>query len=156
MLNLIAYSIANKFPNVKNISTEQLDSKLDKLQGTSLIIIDAREKEEYLVSRIPSAKYLHFKTEPEEIEHFLSENSEAGKFTQVVCYCSLGYRSSVLAEKINRLHLESVEALNLEGSIFKWANENRSLEGSQSVHPFSYLWGFLGLNLTKWKWNAET
>ena len=44
MNKYLGYSIANKFPNVKNISTEQLDSKLDKIQGASLIIIDAREK----------------------------------------------------------------------------------------------------------------
>ena len=69
----LAYSIANKFPNVKNISTEQLDSKLDKLQGTSLIIIDAREK---VTNRGKGGKYLMFLGDLEH-NHLLSNKFES-------------------------------------------------------------------------------
>jgi len=79
-------------------------------------------------------------------------NINLDKETRIVCYCSLGYRSSILAEKISKSGLENVKAYNLEGSIFKWANENKSLEGSQLVHPFSYVWGLLGLDFSKWQW----
>lgn len=47
-------------------------------------------------------------------------------------------RSSLLAEKINKCGLENLQVFNLEGSIFKWANENKPLEGSDFVHPFRF------------------
>jgi hypothetical protein len=50
--------------------------------------------------------------------------------------------------------LANVKAYNLEGSIFKWSNENRELDGGDGgVHPFSYLWGGLGLQWSKWRWS---
>ena len=50
--------------------------------------------------------------------------------------------------------LDNVKAYNLEGSIFQWANENRPLDGSEGVHPFSYVWGCLGLRWANWRWTV--
>ena len=60
-------------------------------------------------------------------------------------YCSVGYRSSILAEKLQDLGFTRV--YNLEGSIFKWANEGRPLAQDQTpvqkVHPYNTDWGKL-------------
>jgi len=128
--------------------------QIGNTEKRDLIIIDTRNKDEYLVSRLENAKHFHFKESDQELQKFITENADS-KPTDVVCYCSLGYRSSILADKINKLELSNIKAYNLEGSIFKWANENRPLQGSQAVHPFSYLWGILGLNWSKWQWTPD-
>jgi hypothetical protein len=65
---------------------------------------------------------------------------------QVVCYCSVGYRSSRLAVKLNKLGISN--AVNLKGSIFKWCNEGRELvdgRGSKmqaaKAHPYNTVFG---------------
>jgi len=57
----------------------------------------------------------------------------------------VGYRSSILARKLQTLGFKEVH--NLEGSIFKWANEGRPLVQGQTtvhkVHPYNAHWGRL-------------
>ena len=114
-------------------------------------------QDEYEISRIPKSQHLHFLSDEEKIRIFLANNdlynSTVDEKFDVVCYCSLGYRSAVLVRKINEIvqsdGIGNVETYNLEGSIFKWANEDRPLVNSENlssvhVHPFSTLWGFLG------------
>ncbi|MHC4140171.1 MAG: rhodanese-like domain-containing protein [Planctomycetota bacterium] len=63
----------------------------------------------------------------------------------IVVYCSVGYRSSILARKLQTLGFKKIH--NLEGSIFKWANEGRLLFQGQTivhkVHPYNAHWGNL-------------
>lgn len=73
----------------------------------------------------------------------------------VVCYCSVGYRSSVvageLAEHLRACGQGETRVYNMEGGIFEWACQGRGLvkqaEGvdsvADSVHPYSGLWGKL-------------
>ena len=54
--------------------------------------------------------------------------------------------------------LFSVQVLNMEGSIFKWANEGKPLvddknEPTNFVHPFSYKYALPTLSWKKWKWS---
>jgi 3-mercaptopyruvate sulfurtransferase SseA len=76
-----------------------------------------------------------------------TEEAAAGvsKETPLVTYCSVGYRSGALATKLRAAGFTSVR--NLEGSIFQWANEHRSLVREDkpvaTVHPYSGLWGRL-------------
>ena len=53
----------------------------------------------------------------------------------------------------------SVQVLNMEGSIFKWANEDKALvdhknEPTKFVHPFSYKYALPTLSRSKWKWST--
>ena len=79
-----------------------------------------------------------------------------GEPVTVVCYCSLGYRSSALAQQLayeldKPVHQElksKTVIYNLEGSIFKWANEGKDLEDNKGrktvyVHPYNIVWGKL-------------
>lgn len=63
----------------------------------------------------------------------------------IVVYCSVGYRSSILARKLQDKGFTNV--YNLEGSIFKWANEGRPLVQGKvtvhKVHPYNAHWGHL-------------
>ena len=71
------------------------------------------------------------------------ESSSAGLGT-VVCYCSIGWRSSKMVERLVAGGVSDVH--NLEGSIFKWANERRDLRDGKKnethlVHPFNSVFG---------------
>ena len=66
--------------------------------------------------------------------------------TPILLYCSVGYRSSRLADQLRRRGYS--QAANLEGSLFAWANEGRPLVNAQGkaalrVHPYNETWGKL-------------
>lgn len=61
----------------------------------------------------------------------------------VIVYCSVGYRSSQMAERLRKAGVANV--FNLDGSIFQWANEGRPLqkagEPAKVVHPYNKTFG---------------
>ena len=130
--------IRTQFPSVAQISTEQLEQWL---VTESPLLLDARSPEEYAVSHLQNADLATSQTALKDV----------GKDTLVVVYCSVGYRSSRLAEKLADAGYENV--YNLEGSIFQWVNEGRAVyRGSQrvkQVHPYDDHWGKL-LNKELW------
>ncbi len=71
------------------------------------------------------------------------------KHVPVTLILSVGRRSSVLAEKVQKQLLEqgSTRVLNLENGIFGWHNETRKLtrgtDETEFVHPYSWRWGRL-------------
>ena len=87
---------------------------------------------------------------------------DSQKQLDIICYCSVGYRSAKMAEIIqDKIHTsvkanENVNVYNLEGSLFKWANEKRAMidqQGKKTIfcHPYSTIWGkFLDSDLRKW------
>ncbi len=60
-------------------------------------------------------------------------------------YCSVGMRSSKAAATLVRSGRANV--FNLQGSIFQWANEGRTLVANgravHVVHPYNERWGVL-------------
>lgn len=89
-------------------------------------------------------------------KYFFTIGKSSEDSVQVVCYCSVGYRSSALAQELlSEMRKPAYEEIkskiriyNLEGSIFKWANEGKDLEDSRGrkttvAHPYSSLWGKL-------------
>ena len=157
IVSLISRFVKYKFPDVSNISTEEV-SHLDQ---DKTILVDTRKKEEYDVSFIPRAVHLEFPASEDDVAKFVSEHVRDDT-ENVVCYCSLGYRSSIVAGLVTK-HLKehnmtNINVYNLEGSIFKWVNEDRPvlntrLETVHYSHPFNIMWGLLGLSLSKWKWS---
>lgn len=68
----------------------------------------------------------------------------------MVFYCSVGYRSSTMVERISAAahHSGARSVLNLRGGIFRWYSEARDVydidgEITDDVHPYSDLWGRL-------------
>ncbi len=114
------------------MSVEQLDAMKD-----DVIILDAREKEEYEVSHIPSAMYIGY----DHWEKKLAESLDRNK--PVVLYCSIGYRSEKLGEKLEKMGFS--EVYNLYGSIFEWANQGLPLVDSENqptkeIHCYNKKW----------------
>ena len=101
-------------------------------------LLDTREKKEYEISHIPGAiwvGYNNFK---------LKRVKEIAKDAKIVTYCSVGYRSERIGEKLQKAGFTDVS--NLKGSIFKWVNEGNRLEDkdgqtTDKVHGFDKNWG---------------
>jgi rhodanese-related sulfurtransferase len=109
------------------------------------IIFDAREKAEFDVSHIPDAIYLGYS------DFNAGSIKNIPKEKNIVIYCSIGYRSEKIGEKLLRLGYKNV--YNLYGSIFEWANEKYPLVGSNGkttdrVHGYNKSW-------SKWVTNEE-
>ena len=132
--------IRNKYPDVKQLQTAELQKLSKSPDSKPVILIDARRKEEFQVSHISGAKNIPYKS-----KDLLKYLIDIKPDSHIVVYCSVGYRSSILARKLQFLGF--VEVHNLEGSIFKWANEGRPLVQGQTtvhkVHPYDARWGSL-------------
>ncbi len=141
--------IRNKYPDVKQLQTAELQSWLTNSGSKPVIIIDARRKEEFQVSHISGAKNI-----PYNIKDPLKYLIDIKPDNPIVVYCSVGYRSSILASKLQTLGFKEVH--NMEGSIFKWANEERPLVQGHTivykVHPYNAHWG----SLLEMEYHADT
>ena len=132
--------IRNRYPDVNHIQTAELQSWLISSSSKPVILIDARRKEEFNVSHIFGAKNIPYNSK-DPLKHLVDIKPD----NPIVVYCSVGYRSSILASKLQTLGFKEVH--NLEGSIFKWANEGRPLVREQTtvhkVHTYDTSWGSL-------------
>ncbi len=125
--------ISLRFPDVQSITTTDLAGWIDSKSRRAPLLLDVREEEEYELSHLPEAVRIQPGTSPLEALKGLAPD------TPVVTYCSVGYRSAIAARLLRDGGHTNV--VNLEGSIFQWANEGRPLEDAQGpasrVHPFS-------------------
>lgn len=118
--------------SVPAISCEQLSEKLERV-----VLLDAREQAEYDVSHIKNAKHVGYKT--------FAEGALAGisKDSTIVVYCSVGYRSEKIGERLKALGFANV--YNLHGGIFEWVNQGNSVFNgigeTDSIHAYSKVWG---------------
>lgn len=129
--------VRETFPDVPQLSTERLAEML--AQDADVVLLDARSEKEFETSHLQGA------TLATSVRAARKELAQHGGKPIVVVYCSVGYRSSRLAERLGAQGVENV--FNLEGSLFKWANEGRPVyRGSKPVrfvHPFDPEWGKL-------------
>ena len=155
-MNLCIRAIARAFPRVKVFETNDLHLCLQG-QIDIPILYDVREAGEFNISHIPGAVHVRPSISDDELKAKVLEHCEGCK--KIVCYCSVGYRSSQLVDRIQTLLAltdKEVHAFSLSGSIFKWANEGKPLvdvNGSSTkyVHPYSLTAGTL-LDRQLWKW----
>lgn len=118
-----------------------------KLPGEDVIIFDVREPEEFAVSHLPGA----IQVDPGISEaEFQSRYGSAMEGKTAVFYCSVGRRSSHLAERVATVveTQTSKAPANLIGGVFQWSNENRSLmstagAATNAIHPYNAHWGRL-------------
>lgn len=100
-------------------------------------ILDAREKAEFDVSHIPNAIYIGYKDLEESVL------VDIPKDAKVVLYCSIGYRSEKIGEKLQKKGFSNV--YNLYGSIFEWINQGNKVVGrdgqpTDEVHTYNRKW----------------
>lgn len=102
-----------------------------------VVILDAREQKEYDVSHIDGAKCIGF-------DHFdITSLEGVDKDDQIVLYCSVGYRSEKIGEKLKAEGFTNV--YNLYGSIFEWVNRGNEVVDSEGnptkqLHTYDLLW----------------
>lgn len=114
------------------ISAEKAYQQKDKF-----IFLDTREWEEYSVSHIPQARYMgydNFNWDP-------IKNIE--KETPIIVYCSIGYRSEKIGQKLKKAGYKNV--YNLYGSIFEWVNKGYTVHDPKGkstikVHTYNKKW----------------
>jgi rhodanese-related sulfurtransferase len=131
-LTLVKQLIRRKFPTVRQMSTAEFAQILANDQSTRSLILDSRSEAEYAVSHIAEAH---------RVEGDLSivpVLSGIPKSTPIIVYCSVGYRSSRVVQKLMEEGFQNVS--NLEGGIFQWYNEGR---WNEQVHPYNAVWGML-------------
>ena len=131
-------SIRERFPDVPQLSVDELEARLEGAGSEPPLLIDVRAPEEFAISQLPGA----VNASGEELRALVEE---AGEERDVVLYCSVGYRSSAEAEVLIERGFSRV--FNLEGSIFAWANSGRAVyrgdDPVEAVHPFDEDWGRL-------------
>ncbi|MGH9338379.1 MAG: exo-beta-N-acetylmuramidase NamZ domain-containing protein [Acidobacteriota bacterium] len=132
-------SIRKQFPEVQQLQTEELAAWLSDRSRPAPMLLDARSPEEFAVSHLSGARLLAPQADPAQVLLTTSKDRE------IVVYCSVGYRSSAAAGRLQKSGFTRV--FNLEGSIFKWANEGRPVyrQGKRvgQVHPYDEQWGLL-------------
>ena len=121
-------------------------NNFSKLNHEKIIVFDVREKNEFDVSHLPQA----IQVDPEiSNQSFISNYKEQVAGKDIVFYCSVGQRSSVLASRLKSALIEqgATKVYNLKGGVFRWSNEKKELiqdnKPTQFVHPFNPLWGLL-------------
>jgi rhodanese-related sulfurtransferase len=132
-LETMTRKVAKEFKDVRQLSTADLAAWLADTGRKPPQLLDAREPAEFAISHLPEA----IRVDPEaSAEQGLAKIDRA---RPVVVYCSVGYRSSVIARKL--IKAGHSQTMNLEGSIFKWANEGRPVvrdgKPAHQVHPYS-------------------
>jgi rhodanese-related sulfurtransferase len=135
--------IQEDYPDVPSITTDELAESL--AAGRAVVLLDVREPEEFAVSHLAGARRVTSAAEA------ISALDTAGPDTLIVAYCSVGYRSAALVIALREQGMAS--AVNLEGSIFAWANAGLPVYRGDTevaeVHPFDDAWGTL-LNQGLW------
>lgn len=131
--------IANDHPEARHLSTDSLAVLLADSTRAQPLLLDTRPPEEYRVSHLPGARRI----DPDATSFPMLD--DVPRDTLIVAYCSVGYRSSGIAERLQEAGFTNV--YNLEGSIFRWANEGRPVyrdgQPVRHVHPYDALWGQL-------------
>ena len=102
------------------------------------IFLDARERQEYSISRIPTALHVGY-------QNFTTKVLDSIDRKKVmVVYCSIGYRSEKICEQIQKSGFKNV--YNLYGGIFEWVNQGLPLHDNQKkqtnkIHAYDKKWG---------------
>ena len=122
--------------SVPVIDAKALEKKL--AEPATPILLDAREPDEYAVSHLEGAKNVGY--EDFDLKTLVGIDKDA----PIVVYCSVGYRSEKIGEKLQKAGFRNV--VNLWGGIFDWANlklplVNEAKEKVSSVHPYDENWG---------------
>ena len=84
-----------------------------------VIVVDCRRPDEYAVSKIPGAENIFFKCEDNEILEGLESNGLNEQTHLIINYCSLGYRSAIMTNRIKEA-LSTNPSLNQGMNFFKF------------------------------------
>lgn len=118
------------------ITPAELSEKIKS--DTTIVLLDARELDEYTVSHIPGSRYIGYNN------FELKTVKDIPKDATIIVYCSLGVRSELVGEKLIEDGFINVE--NLYGGIFEWVYYNQTIvdkkeKETNKVHTYDQNWG---------------
>ncbi len=118
--------------------TDLTVDELIQASAPSAVLLDTRERKEYDVSHLADARWVGFK------DFDLSRVDDLPKDAFIVTYCSVGYRSERIGEKLQKAGFQNV--VNLKGGIFDWVNKGYPVvdgqgQPVQQVHGYDERWG---------------
>jgi rhodanese-related sulfurtransferase len=117
---------------VNEISVKEL------IQKSDVVLLDAREPAEFKVSHLTNAIHVGY-------DNFnIDSVKDLDKNESIVVYCSVGYRSEKIAEKLKSAGFTNVS--NLYGGIFEWVNQGYKIvevneKETNNVHAYNKTWG---------------
>lgn len=131
--------VHERFPGVKHLTPSELAAWLADTNRVAPVLLDVRTRAEFDVSHLKGARWVDPEIKAAALLPTLPRDRP------VVLYCSVGYRSADCATRLLRAGFTNV--INLEGSLFQWANEGRPIESARpdkpQVHPYSERFGRL-------------
>ncbi len=123
-----------RYPAVRWVDAPTLRTWI--ASGRAVVLLDAREPAEFRVSHLAGARRI----DPDEPD---VRGLRRWRNARVVVYCSVGWRSAIVADRLRRAGFTDV--YNLERGIFGWANRGYRVEREgravRAVHPFDDTWG---------------
>lgn len=143
-LDAVVATVSRLHP-VTNIDVSALrDSGATERGLDRYVMFDVRKAEEFEVSHVKGAVHV----DPDiSADAFLKQHGSLLKDRTAVFYCSVGYRSSIMVERIAKEKGDSTGLVNLRGGLFQWYNDGLAVYDSvgvtDKVHPFSAYWGRL-------------
>lgn len=161
-LESVINRVSKKYPDVTQLTTEAWSTIYDNEQSEGWLIFDVRQLEEFEVSHLKNAIRISPDSSYDEvISTLLSWRRDLGSNpTNVLFYCSVGFRSSHLIDKLNKQGgaEKKFRFHNLEGGLFRWVNDGYHIKHpssfiepkdrasdrpSELVHPYNWWWGRL-------------
>ncbi|WP_436517596.1 rhodanese-like domain-containing protein [Ekhidna sp. To15] len=123
------------------IKADSLKPRMD-----DVVILDTRAIEEFEISHLHGARFVDYDA------FEIDQVKDIPKDQEVIVYCSVGYRSERVGEKLKKAGFTNVK--NLYGGIFSWKNEGYEVVGvnntpTDSVHTYNKSWGKWLLKGTK-------
>ncbi len=120
---------------VKTIQPKEVKALMAK--GEKIVILDTRAPEEFNVSHLAGASFLNYDS------YSTADLKKIPSNAKVIVYCSVGYRSERVGEKLLKLGYKDVS--NIYGGIFEWKNEglevvNQKSQPTDSVHTYNKNW----------------
>lgn len=105
--------------------------------GTSTTWLDTRENNETMVSSIKNSLHVGYE------DFTISSIDSIPKDSEIIVYCSVGYRSEKIAERLIKAGFSNVK--NLYGGIFEWVNQGqatyRDNQITPEIHGYNKIWG---------------
>lgn len=117
--------------------TVPLIQSSELIEKDNVVILDTRSPREFEVSHLQGAQMIDY-------DNFQKSDVKGiDKDAEVIVYCSVGYRSERIGERLQKMGFTNVK--NLYGGIFDWKNKGYQIlddnnNPTDSVHTFNKAW----------------
>ena len=115
----------------------EIDVAIASRELDDYIVLDAREKREYLISHLPNARWVGYSN------FDVSKIKDIDRSAKILVYCSVGARSENVTRKLVESKYKNVH--NMYGGIFEWVNQGHPLVDdngmeTERIHAFEKMW----------------